>query len=96
MDLISFVISRGGIGTIRCPVLSDLANTAGCSVGTLYQVALAHKKPSAKLATRIQAATNGVVSRRDLRPDDWHLIWPELAETSLDNKEDLPDAQPLS
>lgn len=20
------------------------------------------------------------ISRKDLRPDDWHLIWPELAE----------------
>jgi DNA-binding transcriptional regulator YdaS (Cro superfamily) len=27
----------------------------------------------------IERATNGLVSRRDLRPDDWHLIWPELA-----------------
>lgn len=26
----------------------------------------------------IERATNGEVSRRDLRPDDWHLIWPEL------------------
>ena len=29
---------------------------------------------------RIENATNGVVSRRDLRPDDWHLIWPELKD----------------
>jgi len=28
----------------------------------------------------IEQATNGVVTRKDLRPDDWHLIWPELAE----------------
>ena len=27
----------------------------------------------------IERATNGAVTRRDLRPDDWHLIWPELA-----------------
>ena len=26
----------------------------------------------------IEAATKGAVSRRDLRPNDWHLIWPEL------------------
>jgi DNA-binding transcriptional regulator YdaS (Cro superfamily) len=26
----------------------------------------------------IERATNGAVTRRDLRPDDWHLIWPEL------------------
>lgn len=28
----------------------------------------------------IERATNGAVSRRDLRPDDWERIWPELAE----------------
>lgn len=29
----------------------------------------------------IERATEGAVSRRDLRPDDWHLIWPELTPT---------------
>ena len=28
----------------------------------------------------IEQATNGAVTRKDLRPNDWHLIWPELAE----------------
>jgi len=28
----------------------------------------------------IEQATGGVVSRRDLRPNDWHLFWPELRE----------------
>lgn len=27
----------------------------------------------------IVAATGGAVTRQALRPDDWHLIWPELA-----------------
>ncbi|MCP1679434.1 transcriptional regulator [Kerstersia gyiorum] len=27
----------------------------------------------------IERATNGAVTRKDLRPDDWHRIWPELA-----------------
>lgn len=26
----------------------------------------------------IESATSGAVTRRDLRPDDWWLIWPEL------------------
>jgi DNA-binding transcriptional regulator YdaS (Cro superfamily) len=26
----------------------------------------------------IEQATLGAVTRRDLRPDDWHRIWPEL------------------
>jgi DNA-binding transcriptional regulator YdaS (Cro superfamily) len=28
----------------------------------------------------IERATGGAVTRRDLRPDDWMDIWPELAE----------------
>ena len=28
----------------------------------------------------IERATNGAVTRKDLRPDDWADIWPELAE----------------
>jgi len=27
----------------------------------------------------IEIAVDGKVSRRDLRPDDWQKIWPELA-----------------
>jgi len=29
---------------------------------------------------QIERATNGEVTRRDLRPDDWQQIWPELAQ----------------
>lgn len=30
----------------------------------------------------IERATNGAVTRRDLRPDDFHLIWPDLTAQS--------------
>jgi len=26
----------------------------------------------------VEIATKGAVTRRELRPDDWHRIWPEL------------------
>lgn len=29
----------------------------------------------------IEQATSGAVRRWDLRPDDWHRIWPELIGT---------------
>lgn len=29
---------------------------------------------------KIEQATEGQVTRKDLRPDDWHLIWPELID----------------
>lgn len=31
----------------------------------------------------IEAACGGAVTRRDLRPDDWQRIWPELATAKV-------------
>lgn len=33
----------------------------------------------------IERLMSGTVTRRDLRPDDWHLIWPELATKEAAN-----------
>ncbi|TSA09028.1 MAG: Cro/Cl family transcriptional regulator [Comamonadaceae bacterium] len=33
-----------------------------------------------RFAVAIEAATNRVVSRKDLHPTDWQKIWPELIE----------------
>lgn len=37
-----------------------------------------------KHCVSIERLTERKVSRRDLRPDDWHLIWPELVNASPD------------
>lgn len=31
-----------------------------------------------KTCTRLEVESHGRVSRKALRPDDWHEIWPEL------------------
>ena len=36
--------------------------------------------PTPEHCVSIEQATNGQVTRKDLRPDDWERIWPELAE----------------
>lgn len=36
----------------------------------------------------IEQATNGLVTRKDLRPSDWHRIWPELTEQEKDKSEE--------
>lgn len=36
------------------------------------------KAVSAERCVPIERATGGAVRRWDLRPDDWHRIWPEL------------------
>lgn len=47
--------------------------------GYLRQVGYGNKKASPELASRIEAATGGEICRKQLRPDDWYVIWPELA-----------------
>lgn len=58
---------------------ANLAAASGATVGHIRNVAYGVRAASPALASAIERATNGAVTRRDLRPDDWHLIWPELA-----------------
>jgi DNA-binding transcriptional regulator YdaS (Cro superfamily) len=37
------------------------------------------KLPSVKTAVAIELFTQGQVTRKDLYPNDWQQIWPELA-----------------
>lgn len=59
---------------------SSLARAIGVSPQMVSQWARA-VKPKPIPVTRciaIEQATGGEVTRKDLRPDDWHLIWPEF------------------
>jgi len=69
MNLRAYAISQGGTSTTGCPVLTEIAQRAACSVLTLYQISRGHKLPSAKMARRLDEASNGAVSRHELRPD---------------------------
>ncbi|EPM0510238.1 TPA: helix-turn-helix domain-containing protein [Pseudomonas putida] len=50
----------------------------GTTRGYLRQIGYGNKISSAEIATSIELATGGAVTRRELRPDDWSRIWPEL------------------
>ena len=55
------------------------ASKCGTSVGYLRKVCSTKQRIGPELCVAIERATNGAVTRRDLRPDDWQDIWPELA-----------------
>jgi len=44
----------------------------------LRNVAFSGKVCGIQLAVDIERATGGAVRRWQLRPEDWHRIWPEL------------------
>ena len=43
-----------------------------------WQHQYAGRMPSPENCVAVERATKGMVRRWDLRPADWHLIWPEL------------------
>ena len=58
--------------------IAELSRLVEKSASFLWQIADGRRSCSPVLALKIEQATNGEVTRKDLRPDDWHLIWPEL------------------
>lgn len=74
MDLKTYLstLERGGA--------SRLAETLGVSISFLSQMAAGTSAISPQRCVEIETATRGLVTRKDLRQDDWHLIWPELTD----------------
>lgn len=56
------------------------AFAASCetTVGHLRNISYGLRPPAPELCVLIERFSDGTVSRRDLRPEDWHRIWPEL------------------
>lgn len=43
-----------------------------------WQHGYAGRIPGPENCVALEQVTNGAIRRWDLRPNDWHLIWPEL------------------
>jgi DNA-binding transcriptional regulator YdaS (Cro superfamily) len=70
-----------------------LARLIGVSPPTVQQWANGSRPVPLDRCVRIEQVTNGAVTRKDLRPNDWHLIWPELADAG-DRIKATDDTQP--
>ena len=53
----------------------------GTSVGYLRKAITKRSKLGAALCVKIETASHGVVTRKDLHPGEWKEIWPELDAT---------------
>ena len=56
----------------------NLADKLGVSKSFLSQMASGASSKSQKRCVEIEVEKYGKVTRKDLRPSDWHKIWPEL------------------
>lgn len=61
---------------------SAFAERCGTTMGHLRNVMYGYRPCSPELAAEIERASAGAVQRPDMRPADWHRIWPELVSLS--------------
>ncbi|OSI16528.1 hypothetical protein BWD09_07130 [Neisseria dentiae] len=59
---------------------TKMANDIGVKNADLFYWVKGKRPVPIHHCVKIERATNGEVTRKDLRPDDWHEIWPELAD----------------
>lgn len=78
------------------PLSSDDRHQIAAKCGTtrnhLRNVAFSGKVCGPHLAVALDRVSGGRVRRWDLRPSDWHLIWPELI--GADGAPPIPTTQP--
>lgn len=59
---------------------TQLARAIGVQPQLIWQWSTEVRKVPIERCVAIERATNGAVTRQDLRPDDWQDIWPELGQ----------------
>jgi DNA-binding transcriptional regulator YdaS (Cro superfamily) len=52
------------------------------------------RAPSPENCVGLELATDGAISRKELRPNDWWLLWPELDGASIERMKASDDVQP--
>lgn len=54
----------------------------GTTIGYLRKAVSVNQKLGAEICVAIEQASSGAVTRKDLHPDDWAAIWPELIDAA--------------
>jgi DNA-binding transcriptional regulator YdaS (Cro superfamily) len=67
------------LNRLTAPERGEFCILCGTTVGYLRKAVSVGHLLSPALCVSIERSTGGAVTRRDLRPDDWQDIWPELA-----------------
>lgn len=60
----------------------EVVERTGTTRGYLKQIAYGNKQASAGVASSLERVTDGLLTRQSLRPNDWTVIWPELASAA--------------
>jgi len=66
----------------------SLAKHLGCMQPFVHKMANGAKPVPVHHAAEIEKFTDGEVTRKDMFPDTWQRIWPEMANTSPANPQE--------
>lgn len=86
MQLLAYLNRERGLGAAT-------AAACGLAPAFLSQIANGVRPAPAERCADIERATAQAVMRWDLRPDDWHRIWPELI--GAEGAPPVPETPPL-
>lgn len=70
---------RAYLNTLSTDQQKSFAEDCGTTIGYLRKAISQNELVKPITCVRIEQNSSGAVTRHDLHPDDWHLIWPELA-----------------
>ena len=87
MNLNEYLTERGQAKQLAEAVGVDAAQVRQWQIAARDRSHKSARTPSPRYAHVIESATGGKVRRWDLRPTDWHQIWPDLV--------DAPGAPPV-
>lgn len=68
--------------------LSALAELVGVSPPTVHEWKTGKRPVPVLRCVSISIATGGVVTLKELRPDDWQKIWPEPAQAPANHAQE--------
>jgi DNA-binding transcriptional regulator YdaS (Cro superfamily) len=71
--------------------ISGLSKALGLPYSFTFNIAKGKKSIPMIHAANIENFTGGAVTRKDMFPDSWERIWPELATTSTANHQESLD-----
>lgn len=63
--------------------ISALSKSLGVPYSFAFNMAIGVKEIPMRHAAAIEQFTGGAVTRKDMFPDTWHKVWPELASQSV-------------
>jgi len=68
---------------------AEIATSASIADPYLYQILTKRREASPELCVVLERVSGGQLTRRGLRPNDWHRIWPELI--GIEGAPELPE-----